>query len=149
MPKPIAAKEGDWAEFSDAMEVGDFINATIYDFRGLMTAFIPTFIQREWRQDEFDWILDQFLKTPTYAAALLGIDVSFADYTSETQMIDGKIPVLNVVSEWREGWAESSQTWLTKNSPNSEIFVLGKHLMYFELPNEFNTEVDAFLMTTK
>ncbi len=149
MPRPIAAEKGDWAEFSDAMEVGDFINATIYDFRGLMTAFIPTLIQREMRQDELDWILDQFLKTPTYAAALLGVDVSFADYTAEAQMIDGKIPVLNIVSEWREGWAKSAQTLLTKNSPNSEIFVLGNHLMIFEFPNEFNAGVDAFLTKIK
>jgi non-heme chloroperoxidase len=149
MPRPIAAEKGDWAEFSDATEVGDFINAIIYDFHGLMTAFMPTVIQREMRQDELDWILDQIFKTPIYAAALLGVDVSFADYTAEVQMIDGKIPVLNVVSEWREGWAESAQNLLTINSPNSEIFVLGNHMMFFEFPKEFNAEVDAFLTKIK
>ena len=149
MPRPIAAEKGDWAEFSDAMEVGDFINATIHDFRGLLTAFFPTMMKREMTQDELVWLVDQALKTPTYAAALLGVDVSFADYTAEVQMIDGKMPVLNVVSEWREGWAESAQTWLTKNAPNSEVFVLGKHLMFFEFPNEFNAAVDAFLTSIK
>ena len=149
MPRPIAAEKDDWAEFSDAMEVGDFINAIIYDFRGLLTAFIPTFIQRKMTKEEFDWIFDEILKTPTYAAALSAVDVSFADYTAEAQMIDGNIPVLNVVSEWREGWAESAQTLLAKNAPNSEIFVLGKHLMFFEFPKEFNAEVDAFLTKSK
>ena len=149
MPRPIAAEKGDWAEFSDAMEVGDFINATIHDFRGLLIAFFPTMMKREMTEDELVWLVDQALKTPTSAAALLGVDVSFADYTSEIQMIDGKMPVLNVVSEWREGWAESAQTWLTKNAPNSEVFVLGKHLMFFEFPNEFNAAVDAFLTSIK
>lgn len=149
MPKPIASEKGDWAEFSDAMEVGDFINATVYDLRGLMTAFIPTMMIREMRLDELDWILDELFKTPTYAAALLGIDASFADYTAEAHMIDRKIPVLHIVSEWREGWAESAQTWLKKNMPNSEIVVLGKHLMFLEFPDEFNEAVDAFLTKNK
>lgn len=149
MPRPIAAEKGDWAEFTNAMEVGDFINAVVYDFRSLLTAFIPTILKREMPQDELDWVNDQLLKTPIYAAALLAADVSFADYTNEAQMIDGKIPVLNVVSEWREGWAESAQTWLTKNAPKSEIFILGKHMMFFEFPHEFNAAVDAFLMKIK
>ena len=149
MPKPIAAEKGDWAEFSDAMEVGEFINATIYDFRDLLTAFIPTLFQGEMTEHELNWLKDQLLKTPTYVAALLGVDASFADYTDEAQMIDGKIPVLNVVSEWREGWAESAQILLKKNVPNSEVFVLGKHMMFFEFPDEFNAAVDAFLTKIK
>lgn len=149
MPKPLAVEKGDWAEFTNALEVGEFINAVVYDYRGLMTAFIPSVLKREMPKDEMDWFVDQLLKTPTYAAALLGVDVSFADYTEEAQMIDGKIPVFNVVSEWREGWAESAQIWLAKNTPNSEVFVLGKHMMFFEFPDEFNAAVDAFLSKIK
>jgi len=146
MPKPIAAEKGDWAEFSNAMEVGDFVNGTIYDYRGLMTDFIPTLVHREMTQDELNWILDEVFKTPTYVAALSLVDVSFADYIAESQMIDGEIPVLNVVSEES---AVSAQTWLTKNTPNSEIFLLGKHMMFYEFPNEFNAAVDAFLKKIK
>ena len=131
------------------MEVGDFINAIVYDFRGLLTAFFPSLLKREMMQVELDWVVDQTLKTPTYAAALLGVDVSFANYTNEVKMIDGKIPVLNVVSEWREGWAEAAQNLLKKNTPNSEIFVLGKHLMFYEFPDEFNAALDAFLSRNK
>ena len=146
MPKPIAVEKGDWAEFSNSMEVGSFVNATTYDFRGLMTEFIPTLVQREMTQDELNWLLDEVFKTPTYAAVLTLVDVSFADYTEEAQMIDGKMPVLDIVSE---GVAESAKTWLIKNAPNSEIFVLGKHLMFFEFPDEFNGAVGAFLTKTK
>ena len=149
MPRPIAAEKGDWAEFSNAIEVGEFINAVVYDFRDLLIAFFPTLINRKMTQDELDWVVDQALKTPTYAAALLAADASFADYTSEAKMIDGKIPVLNVVSEWREGWAESAKLWLKKYAPHSEIFVLGKHLMFFEFPDEFNAALDAFLSKEK
>ncbi len=149
MPRPIAAKKGDWAQYSNAMEVGEFINSTIYDLRNLLTAFIPTVFMRNMIHEELSWIMDQLLKTPTYAAALTAVDEAFADYTVEAQMIDGKIPVLNVVSEWSEGWVESAQIWLAKNAPDSEIFVLGKHMMFFEFPDEFNAEVDAFLEKIK
>lgn len=127
----------------------DFINGTVYNRRGFMTTFIPTMFKREIPQDEFDWLVDQLLKTPTYVAALLAADIRCADYTVEAQMIDGKIPVLNVLSEWFENWAESGQVWLTKNAPNSEILVLGKHMMFMEFRNEFNAAVDAFLTKIK
>ena len=42
MPKPIAVEKGDWAEFSNAMEVGEFINAVVYNFRDLLRNFVPT-----------------------------------------------------------------------------------------------------------
>ena len=149
MPRPIAAKEGDWAEFSNAMEVGEFVNAVIYNFRETLVSFFPTMMKREMTEEELNWFVDQILKTPTYVAALLGIDSSFADYSDEVRKIDGKIPVLNIVSEWYEGWAESAQKLLKKNTPNSEIVVLGKHLMFYEFPDEFNTAVDNFLATIK
>ena len=145
MPKPIAADKGDWAEFSDAMEVGEFVNATIQDFRGLMTAFASSLMNRDLTEDELKWLMDQWLKTPTYAAALTLVDAAFSDYTAEAQKINGKIPVLNLVSDWYEGWAESAQAWLTRNAPNSEVYVLGKHLMFLESPEEFNEAVDSFL----
>ena len=145
MPKPIAAEKGDWAEFSDAMEVGEFINAVIHNFRDLLINFIPTMFERDMTNDELDWIVDQLLKTPTYAAALLGVDSSFSDYTDELKKIDGRIPVLNVVSNWHEGWAEAAQKLLKKNAPNAEVFVLGKHLMFLEFPDEFNEALESFL----
>ena len=145
MPKPIAAEEADWAEFSDAMEVGAFYNAVIHDFRGSMTAFASSLMSRDLTEDEIKWLMDQWLKTPTYAAALTLVDAAFSDYTPEAQKIDGKIPVLNLVSDWYEGWAESAQAWLTSKVPNSEVYVLGKHLMFLEFPEKFNEMVDAFI----
>ncbi len=123
----------------------DFINGTVYNRRGSLITFIPSLFKGEIPQDEFDWLADQLLKTPTYVAAVLAADIRFADYTAEAQMIDGKIPALYVLSEWFEGRAKSGQIWLSENTPNSEVFVLGKHLMFFEFPNEFNSAVDAFL----
>ncbi len=145
-PRPIPAQQGDWAEFAEASEAGGFINAVVYDRRGLLSAFVPTMMKREMTHDEIAWALDQMLLTPTFAAALLAADGSFADYTEEAKMIDGKIPVLNVLSVDR---AEVAKGWLAKNAPHSEIFVSGNHMMFREFPDAFNAAVDAFLARVK
>jgi pimeloyl-ACP methyl ester carboxylesterase len=145
MPRPVAAQKGAWADFADLAEAADFINAVVYDMRGLIRSFIPPMFQREMSPDELAWVLDQLLKTPVYAAALLAVDFSSADYTEEAKMIDGKVSVLNVVCEAQ---AEPAKTWLKANAPHSEIVVLGNHLMLLEFPEQFNAAVDAFLERT-
>jgi pimeloyl-ACP methyl ester carboxylesterase len=145
-PKSWMTQEGDWGWLAEISEARDFINGTVYDQRGFTTAFFPTLMKREMTQDELDWAVDQALKTPTFVAALLVTDELFGDYTQEARAIDGKIPVLNILNE---DWAEAAQKWLAENAPASETFVLGKHAMLWEFPNEFNAALDAFLSKIK
>ena len=141
-PKSVAAHKGDWADFATMGEAADFINATVYDLRGLIKEFIPTMFKRAVEPRELSWALDQLLKTPAYVSTLLAVDATFADYTPEAKMIDGKIKVLNILSE---NQAEAGKLWLEKNAPHSSVVVLGKHLMLLEFPNEFNKVLEAFL----
>jgi hypothetical protein len=126
MPRPVARQKGEWADFADHSEAALFINGVVYDIRGLIERFIPPMMKRDMKPEELSWALDQLLKTPHYVSALLAVDGSFADYTEEAKMIDGKIAVLNVVSEDQ---AEAAKVWLKSNAPHSEFVVLGKHLM--------------------
>jgi non-heme chloroperoxidase len=142
MPRRVAAQKGDWADFSDASEVGGILKGVAYDRRGLMNKFIPTMMQRKMTEDEIAWVLDQTQRTPNYVAVLLQVDESFDDYTDEARKIDGKIPVLNVLSEAK---ADAAKAWLAKNAPHSETFVLGNHMMFREYPDKFNAALDAFL----
>ena len=59
-----------------------------------------------------------------------------------------QIPVLNVLSD-ADGWTEPAKAWLATNAPNSETFVLGLHLMFWEFPDQFNAAFDAFLDEVK
>jgi len=145
-PKPLVTQQGDWGWFTEISDARDFINGTVYDQRGFMTTFFPTLMKREMTQDELDWAVDQVLNTPTSVAALLAIDYTFGDYTREARMIDGKIPVLNILNE---DWAAEGKKWLSENAPASEIVVLGKHAMLWEFAGEFNAAVDAFLSKIK
>ena len=145
-PRPVAAQDGDWSAAADMSQVAGVINAVVYDVRGFIRNLIPPMMKREMRADELAWALDQLTKTPNYAAALTIADFFFSDYTAEAKMIDGEIPVLNVVNE--DG-AEAAKAWLEKNAPHSEVSVLGKHLMLLEFPDQFNAAVEAFLEKLK
>jgi pimeloyl-ACP methyl ester carboxylesterase len=101
-------------------------------------------VTRPLTEEENNWLVDVSMKTPTYAAVSLFFDVAMADYTAEAKMIDGTIPVLNVLSD-RDGWSEPGKAWLSENAPNSEVVVFGLHLMFWEFPDRFNAVVDAFL----
>jgi pimeloyl-ACP methyl ester carboxylesterase len=145
-PRGVAAQESDWASRVDMSQAADVINAVVYDFRGTIKRMIPPMMKREMRTNELAWALDQLTKTPNYAAALTIADFFFADYTQEAKMIDGRIAVLHVLSEGR---AQAGKAWLGKNAPHSEVFVLGKHLMLWEFPDQSNAAVDAFLKRMK
>jgi hypothetical protein len=57
-------------------------------------------------------------------------------------MIDGNIPVLNVVSEDQ---GERAGVWLQQHAPHADIVVMGKHLMLLEFPDQFNSALETFL----
>jgi hypothetical protein len=59
-------------------------------------------------------------------------------------MIDGKIPVLRILSE-RPGWIEAGKAWLKKNTPHADVTAFGLHFMVWEFADKFNTAVDTFL----
>ncbi len=145
-PRAIRTQKGEWGDYNDIAEVGGFINGVAYDRRAVMSEFGPFLLQRKITAEELSWILDQVQKTPNYVATLLAADGAFADYTAEAKMIDGKIPVLNVLSEAQ---AESAKAWLAKHAPRSETLVLGNHWMFHEYPDKFNAALDAFLAKLK
>jgi non-heme chloroperoxidase len=141
-PRGVAARKGDWGGAADWDEARAFMNAIVYDVRGFIPNLVTPMFKRQIRADELDWASEQLLKTPNYAAALTIADYLFSDYTAEAKMIDGKIAVLNILAEDQE---EAGKAWLAANAPHSETFVLGKHLMLLEFPDQFNAGVAAFL----
>ena len=98
-------------------------------------------------EDEKDWFVDQTMKTPTHAAILLDYDGNLADFTEEARLIDGNIPVLNVLAEpgWYEGWTAAGRAWLKANAPSANVVAFGLHMMFWEFPDQFNAAVDTFL----
>lgn len=140
-PKTLGTAPDDWAE-GDIAAMKGFIDGVAYDRRAFTAEFGKWMVKRELSPDELSWIVDQSLRTPTYVAVLLLTDGLLADYTPEAKMMDGKVPVLNVV---REEWAEPAIAWMKTNTPNSEAFVFKGHMHFWAEPEAFNAALDGFL----
>jgi len=97
---------------------------------------------RELTQSELNWMVDQMLQTPTYAAFMLYIDSLFSDYSSDLIDADKKIPMLVLL---RDSWIEQGRTWLAANAPNAKVRSIKSHLMFWEEPEEFNRKIKTFL----
>jgi non-heme chloroperoxidase len=99
-------------------------------------------VQRELKEDELNWIVDQSLKTPYYIAANLFSSGLFSDYRVEAAGSSEAVPTLYVVAEH---WAEAAVLTVSKLDPKASVEVLGGHLMFWEHSGKFNELVDSFL----
>ena len=90
---------------------------------------------RDLTPEETEWFVRQQMLTPTYAMLLLRADFSFSDYRSEAKQIDGKLPVLNVISEPN---LAAATPWIKANTPNSETFTTNRHMSFWSEPDSFN-----------
>jgi non-heme chloroperoxidase len=146
-PKYIVDRDADWGLIKSPNDMKAYVHELSYDRANMTREFFQSMVTRPMTEEEKDWFVDQTLKTPTYVALLLGFDGNLPDFTNEARMIDGKIPVLNVLAEpgWYEGWTESGRAWLRENAPHSEVVAFGLHMMFWEFPDKFNAVVDAFL----
>lgn len=143
-PKNIIENEGDWGLIKTPTDLKAFHHALTYDRLTWAQDFQQSMVTRILTTDEKNWLVDVSMKTPTYATVSLIFDLMMADYRAEARMIDGNIPVLNVLSD-KEGWTEPGKAWLAKNAPHSEVVAFGLHLMFWEFPDRFNAIVDEFL----
>jgi non-heme chloroperoxidase len=99
-------------------------------------------VQRDLKEAELDWIVEQSLQTPYYIAANLFSSGLFSDYRDEAGKSSESLPTLYIVAEH---WAEAATSYLSKLTPKASVEVLGGHLMFWEHSEKFNRIVEDFL----
>jgi len=114
----------------------------MYDREQLNIIFTDWMLEDNTSQTVKNWVIEQSLKTPNYIASLLAYDAVFTDYTPDIIALDQTHPILYVL---REEWSESAKNWIANNTPNADVFVLGKHMMFWQHPQQFNQRLDEFL----
>ena len=82
------------------------------------------------------------MSTPQPAALQLLREVNRSDYTETAREVARRLPVLHIV---KEEHGEAARRWIEANAPQIELCVLGAHMMFLELPAEFNAAVTRFL----
>ena len=88
------------------------------------------------------WIETIAYQTPATVGSVLNATGFYLDYTEDLVKLEGKIPLLYVV---REEWKEAANPWIKANTPSAQAEYFGKHMMFWERPEEFNQILDTYL----
>lgn len=144
-PKSLSLSSEDWKE-GNLDDIAGIYNTYLRSQQGhreFITNYITqVMVQRELKEAELTWLVEQSLKTPYYIAGNLFASGMFSDYRNEAKLADGKVPVLTVVAEH---WANTAKAFTNKLSPNSRIETLGGHMMFWEHSERFNKIVQNFI----
>jgi pimeloyl-ACP methyl ester carboxylesterase len=90
------------------------------------------------------WVSNLANTTSSSVAAIENATGFYLDYSADLAALEGKIPLMYVVREESKPVAEK---WIEANTPSATTVYLGKHMMFWERPAEFNAAVDDFLAT--
>ncbi len=114
------------------------------DYRGFITAFAnKKLLTRPVASvEEFNVLAGKSLQVPYNAARDEYISGWFGDREDTVKEISKKRPSIMIFSADR---VEPTSTWLKANAPKTEIRSLGKHMMFWEFPKQFNGFIDEFM----
>ncbi|WP_369693623.1 alpha/beta fold hydrolase [Lentibacillus sp. CBA3610] len=143
-PKSLSVHSDDWVEgtLDDIAAIYTSHLRNPQGQRAFITDYInQVMIQREVKQEELNWLVEQLLKTPYYIAANVFASGMFSDYRDETHSLSNSVPTLTVVAEH---WADTASSYIKKVSPESKIEVLGGHMMFWEHADQFNEMLASF-----
>lgn len=89
-----------------------------------------------------EWVAGIANQTSSSVAAITNATGFYLDYSEDLKALDGNIPLLYVV---RDEMKSVAAKWIKANTPSAMAVYMGKHLMLWERPEEFNRVVDEFL----
>ena len=141
-PKAFTAYDGDWAAGNAVLDFKPLYEGLRNDRANTTRDFIQSLVTRPMTEEEMNDAVAEAMMTPDDIVIELMFDWFMSDFSEEVKMIDGKIPVLNVLSE---PMLETGTFWLATNAPNAQVVGFGLHSMFWEFPDRFNAVVDTFL----
>ncbi|MCB1378644.1 MAG: alpha/beta hydrolase [Alphaproteobacteria bacterium] len=129
------------AGFCDTVRATSSVDGTMNILRGMFTAAIS--------DDDLRWIATENLKMPRAAAADLLFNHCLSDWRDVIAAT--RLPAL-VIGGRKSIFSAESQEWIAAVNPNARAVIFeetegGGHFMFFENPDRFNREVEAFLAT--
>lgn len=131
-----------WWGTKDEGDQDDFFKYFSYDLlldrQGVNRGFAEWMLE-DASPENVAFVLDMTSHTSDAVAALLNTAGWFDDYSATLIALDGRIPLLYVV---REEWRDLATQWASRNTPSAEVVAFGKHMMFWERPEEFNAVLD-------
>lgn len=141
-PKSSGGKK-EWAGADYSDWGAAVVQPVMYNRSQFAQAWAQSMVEHKLTPAEQAWIMKESFHTPTSAALQLLLDAIYADYRPEARLLNSSgIPTLDFVSQHS---AVNATQWLQANAPNAHIKIMGKHLMFWEHPDEFNKILSEFL----
>ncbi|WP_444930606.1 alpha/beta fold hydrolase [Microbulbifer sp. SSSA002] len=124
-----------------------FTEGIIEDRDTVISEFVKWMLENP-TAENVTWISNIANQTSSSVAAITNATGFYLDYSKDLIALEGKIPMLYVV---RDEVKEVADKWIKANTPSATTAYMGKHMMFWERPDEFNAVIDQFLkdMETK
>lgn len=101
-------------------------------------------IEHEMTPQELSYILDISGRTPYWIARALFCDAIFSNYLETAQYVGKNLPCMMFIADH---WQDVARPFVETQLPGYSTCVMGGHLMFYEYPEKWNAEFEAFLST--
>lgn len=118
-----------------------FTEGIIEDRQNLITEFGKWMLEDP-SDENLAWVSDIANLSSSSVAAIQNATGFYLDYSEDLVALEGSVPMLYVVREESKSVAEN---WIAANTPNATRAYFGKHMMFWERPEEFNRVLSDFL----
>jgi len=118
-----------------------FTEGIIENREEVINSFIEWMLESP-NAENINWLKGIANQTSSSVASITNATGFYLDYRDDLIALEGKMPLLYIV---REEMKEVADHWIKANTPSSTAVYMGKHMMFWERPNEFNYELDMFL----
>ena len=141
-----SSKEWVWYMYGDSDQFEEFFTmGPLRDRAGTNRGFAEWMLENT-SEENINWVLDITNQTHDTVAALLNAAGAFLNYSEDLKGLEGKMPLLYLV---REEWGEIVSNWAKKNTPSARVEAFGKHLLFWERPDQFNSVLSDYLKSIK
>lgn len=131
-----------WYRRDDADGYRRWTTMAVLEDRQAFNVEFATWMLEDAEADTIAWLGEIAAQTPASVAALLNETASYVDYSEDLKALEGVLPLLYVM---RAEWRETVTRWARSHTPSADVEAFGKHMMFWERPDEFNAVVDGFL----
>lgn len=143
-PKVSGATRDEWVWYLNDDSDGysrSFTEGIIEDRKNVIKEFSKWMLENP-SPENVEWVSGIANQTSSSVAAITNATGFYLDYSEDLKALDGKIPLLYVV---RDEMKDVADEWIKANTPSATVVTMGKHMMFWERPDEFNSVVDEFL----
>ncbi|WHI49710.1 alpha/beta hydrolase [Microbulbifer sp. MLAF003] len=143
-PDIAGASRDEWVWYLNDDSDGysrSFTEGIIEDRDNVISEFVKWMLENP-SKENIAWVTQIANQTSSSVASITNATGFYLDYSDDLVALEGKLPLLYVVREEVKSVADK---WIKANTPSATAVYMGKHMMFWERPREFNQVLDQFL----